>query len=34
MKLFKHLCVECREIMLPVWKRRCAFCDRGEGKVK
>lgn len=29
-----HTCVECREVPIPLWKRRCAFCDPGEGRVQ
>lgn len=38
MKLFRRLfavnCRECGEVKVLFWRRRCDFCDVGEGKVK
>ena len=32
--LTHHKCAGCRAINLPLWQRRCAFCDKGEGEMK
>jgi len=33
-RLFSVPCCECKEVNVLIWKRRCAFCDIGEGMVK
>lgn len=33
-RLFDVPCVECQEVRVPVWTRRCGFCDKDEGLVK
>ncbi len=33
-KLLKINCVECKEIKIYFWIRRCKFCDVGEGLIK
>jgi hypothetical protein len=30
---FDHVCRECGGVKVVLWKQRCAFCDKGEGKV-
>jgi len=32
-KLFDRPCCECGEVEVLFYKRRCSFCDVGEGKV-
>ncbi len=27
-------CCECGEVSVLFWKRRCSFCDIGEGRVR
>lgn len=27
-------CCECGEVRVWFWRRRCEFCDVGEGKIK
>lgn len=27
-------CRECKEVRVLFWRRRCDFCDAGEGAVK
>ena len=33
-KLFSCKCCECKEVKVWFWKRRCSFCDEGEGLMK
>lgn len=33
-RLFTVECRECGEVKVWAWKRRCDFCDEGEGKVR
>lgn len=33
-KLFTVNCVECKEVRVWFWQRRCSFCDIDEGAVK
>ena len=32
-RLLSVPCCECREVPVLFWKRRCDFCDVGEGRV-
>lgn len=33
-KMFSTKCCECGEVHVWFWKRRCSFCDSGEGEVQ
>jgi hypothetical protein len=33
-KWFSVQCHECGEVRVWFWKRRCSFCDAGEGESK
>lgn len=32
-RLFSRPCEECGDVRVLAWRRRCAFCDHGEGLV-
>lgn len=33
LKLLTVPCSECEEVRVWFWKRRCEFCDEGEGRL-
>jgi len=33
-KFLNVVCCDCGEVKVWFWKRRCSFCDKGEGGVK